>query len=63
LRRISSRVPTDAADSITSSIFLLIKPMGEATVSPRTGSPYNGTPREIVNPFALWAVISTPALR
>jgi len=46
-----------------SSILSLRKPMGAATVSPRTGSPYNGTRRETVNPFAPWAVMSIPALR
>ena len=34
LRRISSRVLTGVADSITSSIFLLRKPMGEEASPP-----------------------------
>src|SRR6266478_4058667 len=32
------------------------KPRGEATASPRTGSPYDGKPRETINPSAIWAV-------
>src|SRR4029450_10122757 len=54
LPRISSRVPTGAVGSITSSTCLSRTLRAEATASPRTGSPYNGTPQVTRKAFVPW---------
>ena len=62
-RRIFSRVPTGAVDSITCSTFWSRKPLREAIALPRIGSLSNGTPRMTINPFAPWVAMLTPASR